>query len=82
MTTKLATLFICFTLLLSCNSKKEKTDVNKALDSFSNLKKIASEAEKIEENSTKLINVVPISKEILKQLTNLEVDRKKDYFIT
>ena len=68
MTAKLATLFIGFVLLFSCNNKKEKTETNKALDNFSNLKKIASEAEKIEESSTKLINAVPISKEILKQL--------------
>ncbi len=68
MNTKLLSIIACLVLLYSCGKSKEKSDLNKAIDGFSNLKKIADETEKMEEETDKLLKTSPISKEILKNL--------------
>ncbi len=68
MNTKLLSIIACLALLYSCGNSKEKSDLNKAIDGFSNLKKIADEAEKMEEETDKLLKTPLISKELLKNL--------------
>lgn len=68
MNTKFLLITACLTLLLSCKNTNEKSDLNKALDGFSNLKKIADGAEKMEEETAKLLKAEPLSNETLKNI--------------
>ncbi len=68
MNTKFLLITACLTLLLSCKNANEKSDLNKALDGFSNLKKIADGAEKMEEETAKLLKAEPLSNETLKNI--------------
>ncbi len=84
MNTKILIAVACIAVLLSCKKKsEEEPGILDTIEGFSNLKKIADEAEKIEDITEKLIATPAISKEKLKNILpeSLEGFKRTEFII-